>query len=87
MIEETSYTRLRARLFDCELPSPLVLASGPRSYNAASLIEAYKSGAGAVVTKTLRSTLPVIMRKNGQIFPGNNGFMRKSQLLKAILAL
>ncbi|NOQ40772.1 MAG: 4Fe-4S dicluster domain-containing protein [Anaerolineales bacterium] len=59
MIEETSYTRLRSRLFDCELPSPLVLASGPRSYNAASLIEAYKSGAGAVVTKTIRSKLPV----------------------------
>ena len=49
---------MRAKLFDCELPSPLVLASGPRSYNAASLIEAYKSGAGAVVTKTLRSMLP-----------------------------
>ena len=58
MIEESPYTKLRTQLFDCELPSPLVLASGPRSYNAASLMEAYKSGAGAVVTKTLRSTLP-----------------------------
>ena len=59
MSEEFPYTKLRAQLFDCELPSPLVLASGPRSYNAASIIEAYKAGAGAVVTKTLRSTLPV----------------------------
>lgn len=58
MNEEFNMTKLRAKLFDCELPSPLVLASGPRSYNAASLIEAYKSGAGAVVTKTIRSTLP-----------------------------
>ena len=59
MIEESLSARLRAQLFDCELPTPLVLASGPRSYSAASIIEAYKSGAGAVVTKTLRSTLPV----------------------------
>jgi len=59
MSKESSYTRLRARLFDCELPSPLVLASGPRSYNATSIIEAYKSGAGGVVTKTIRSKLPV----------------------------
>jgi dihydroorotate dehydrogenase (fumarate) len=58
MNEEFNLTKLRAKLFDCELPSPLVLASGPRSYNAASLIEAYKSGAGAVVTKTIRSTMP-----------------------------
>jgi len=58
MNEEFAFAKLRAKLFDCELPSPLVLASGPRSYNAASLIEAYKSGAGAVVTKTIRSTLP-----------------------------
>lgn len=50
---------LRTRLFDCELPSPLVLASGPRSYAAAGVWEAYKAGAGAVVTKTLRPTLPV----------------------------
>ncbi len=58
MIDESPYTKLRTQLFDCELPSPLILASGPRSYCAASLMEAYKYGAGAVVTKTLRSTLP-----------------------------
>lgn len=52
-------TKLQTRLFNCELPSPLVLASGPRSYGAAGVWEAYKAGAGAVVTKTLRPTLPV----------------------------
>ncbi|MCD4672263.1 MAG: 4Fe-4S binding protein [Anaerolineaceae bacterium] len=51
--------KLRTQLFDCELPNPLVLASGPRSYGAAGIWEAYKAGAGAVVTKTLRPTLPV----------------------------
>ena len=45
---------LETRLFDYTLPSPLILASGPRSYSAESIRSAYQAGAGGVVTKTLR---------------------------------
>jgi len=36
------------------MPSPFILASGPLSYDATGLWEAYRAGAGGVVTKTLR---------------------------------
>ena len=49
---------LKTKLFDFDLPSPFILASGPRSYGAAGIWDAYKSGAGAVVTKTICPVLP-----------------------------
>ena len=45
---------LRTTLFGITMPSPFILASGPLSYDATGLWEAYKAGAGGVVTKTLR---------------------------------
>lgn len=45
---------LETRLFGVTMPSPFILASGPLSYDATGLWEAYKAGAGGVVTKTLR---------------------------------
>lgn len=45
---------LRTTLFGVQMPSPWILASGPLSYDATGLWEAYKAGAGGVVTKTLR---------------------------------
>ena len=45
---------LRTVLFGIEMPSPFILASGPLSYDATGLWEAYRAGAGGVVTKTLR---------------------------------
>jgi dihydroorotate dehydrogenase (fumarate) len=41
-------------LFGTTMPSPFILASGPLSYDATGLWEAYRAGAGGVVTKTLR---------------------------------
>lgn len=49
---------LRTDILGCELPSPLVLSSGPRSWGARGIWEAFRAGAGAVVTKTIRPTLP-----------------------------
>jgi dihydroorotate dehydrogenase/NAD-dependent dihydropyrimidine dehydrogenase PreA subunit len=49
---------LQTHLFDLVLPSPFVLASGPRSYGAKGIWKAYKAGAGAVVTKTICRSLP-----------------------------
>ncbi|OQY34410.1 MAG: hypothetical protein B6I38_02440, partial [Anaerolineaceae bacterium 4572_5.1] len=49
---------LKTKLFDFDLPSPFILASGPRSYGAAGIWDAYKAGAGAVVTKTICPILP-----------------------------
>jgi dihydroorotate dehydrogenase/NAD-dependent dihydropyrimidine dehydrogenase PreA subunit len=45
---------LQTQLFDKLLPSPLVLASGPRSYGAEGIWAAFEAGAGGVVTKTIR---------------------------------
>ncbi len=45
---------LTTELFSIQMPSPLILASGPRSYNAEGVQKAFDSGAGGVVTKTLR---------------------------------
>lgn len=45
---------LQTTLFGVEMPAPWILASGPLSYDATGLWEAYKAGAGGVVTKTLR---------------------------------
>ncbi len=45
---------LTTRLFAVEMPSPFILASGPLSYDATGLWEAYRAGAGGVTTKTLR---------------------------------
>ena len=44
---------LETTLFDYTLPSPLILASGPRSYSAQGIHAAFDAGAGGVVTKTL----------------------------------
>jgi len=45
---------LTTTLFGISMPSPFVLASGPLSYDANGLWEAYRAGAGGVTTKTLR---------------------------------
>ena len=45
---------LTTRLFGITMPSPFILASGPLSYDATGLWEAYRAGAGGVTTKTLR---------------------------------
>ncbi len=45
---------LQTNLFGHWLHSPLILASGPRSYGAAGIQAAFDSGAAGVVTKTLR---------------------------------
>lgn len=49
---------LKTTLFNLELPSPFILASGPRSYDAKGIWEAFNAGAGAVVTKTICPKLP-----------------------------
>lgn len=58
MNENSQYDRLQTSILDCELPNNLVLASGPRSFNAAGIWDAFSAGAGAVVTKTIRAILP-----------------------------
>jgi dihydropyrimidine dehydrogenase (NAD+) subunit PreA len=45
---------LGTSLFGARMPSPFILASGPLSYDATGLWEAYRAGAGGIVTKTLR---------------------------------
>ncbi|MGC8781885.1 MAG: 4Fe-4S binding protein [Anaerolineae bacterium] len=45
---------LHTTLFGVSMPSPFILASGPLSYDATGLWEAYRAGAGGVTTKTLR---------------------------------
>jgi dihydroorotate dehydrogenase/Pyruvate/2-oxoacid:ferredoxin oxidoreductase delta subunit len=52
--EENPLAVLTTKLFDIEMPSPFILASGPLSYDATGLWEAYRAGAGGVTTKTLR---------------------------------
>jgi dihydroorotate dehydrogenase subfamily 1 len=46
-------TRVRTRLFDIALPSPILLAAGPLSELPAQIKNAFAAGAGAVVTKTI----------------------------------
>jgi dihydropyrimidine dehydrogenase (NAD+) subunit PreA len=50
----TQMADLSTQLFSIEMPSPLILASGPRSYGAKGIQAAFDAGAGGVVTKTLR---------------------------------
>ncbi len=45
---------LTTTLFGVAMPSPFILASGPLSYDATGLWEAYRAGAGGITTKTLR---------------------------------
>ena len=45
---------LTTKLFDILMPSPFILASGPLSYDATGMWEAFRAGAGGVTTKTLR---------------------------------
>jgi dihydroorotate dehydrogenase subfamily 1 len=45
---------LSIELCGIRLKSPLVIGSGPISYSAEGMIRAYRNGAGAVVTKTIR---------------------------------
>lgn len=45
---------LTTELFGITMSSPFILASGPLSYDATGLWEAYRAGAGGVTTKTLR---------------------------------
>src|SRR5512136_606605 len=52
--EENALAILATTLFGIEMPSPFILASGPLSYDATGLWEAYHAGAGGVTTKTLR---------------------------------
>jgi dihydroorotate dehydrogenase (fumarate) len=47
--------RLAAVLFDRTLQSPFVIGSGPLCHNGKALVELYRLGAGAVVTKTIRN--------------------------------
>jgi dihydroorotate dehydrogenase (fumarate) len=47
--------RLAAVLFGRTLQSPFVIGSGPLCHNGKALIELYRLGAGAVVTKTIRN--------------------------------
>jgi dihydroorotate dehydrogenase (fumarate) len=47
--------RLKTVLFDMTLQSPFVIGSGPLCHNGKALIELYRRGAGAVVTKTIRN--------------------------------
>jgi dihydroorotate dehydrogenase (fumarate) len=47
--------RLATALFDMTLQSPFVIGSGPLCHNGKALIELYRLGAGAVVTKTIRN--------------------------------
>lgn len=41
-------------IFGIELQSPFIVGSGPLSYNAEGMIRLHRTGAGAVVTKTIR---------------------------------
>ncbi len=50
---------LTATLCGLALKNPLVLASGPLSWNAAAIRRAFDAGAAAVVTKTIRPVATV----------------------------
>lgn len=44
---------MRTELFGRQLPSPVIIGSGPMSYSAEGMIRLAQNGAGAVVTKTI----------------------------------
>lgn len=46
--------RLKTVFLGLELSSPLVIGSGPLSYDGRGVIRAFRAGAGAVTTKTIR---------------------------------
>lgn len=46
---------MKTKLFDIPLQSPFIVGSGPLSYSAEGMIRLHEAGAGAVVTKTIRS--------------------------------
>ncbi len=47
-------TDLKTKLAGLPLRNPVVLASGPLSHDGAAVLRAFRSGVGAVVTKTIR---------------------------------
>ncbi len=53
-LAETAMADLRVNLCGVHLRNPLVLASGPLSWNAEAIRAAFAAGAAAVVTKTIR---------------------------------
>lgn len=58
---------LRVRVGGLDLRNPIVLASGPLSYDGEALLRAHRAGVGAVVTKTIcveaaRNPIPHIAR-------------------------
>jgi dihydroorotate dehydrogenase (fumarate) len=55
----TEVKSLEINLFDMHLQSPFILGSGPLSHDASSMIAAHNRGAGAVVTKTIRTTAAI----------------------------
>jgi dihydroorotate dehydrogenase (fumarate) len=55
----TETKSLEINLFDMHLQSPFILGSGPLSHNASSMIAAHNKGAGAVVTKTIRTSAAI----------------------------
>ncbi|KUO50107.1 MAG: hypothetical protein APF76_06475 [Desulfitibacter sp. BRH_c19] len=50
---------LSTQIAGVKLKSPFVLASGPLSFDAEGMIRAYRAGAGACVTKTLRDNAAI----------------------------
>ena len=48
-------TKSNFSLCDFQLQSPIIVGSGPLTYNADGIKRAHKAGAGAVVTKTIRA--------------------------------
>jgi len=54
-IRELKGADLSTELCGVKMQSPFILSSGPLSYAAEGLIRAHEAGAGAVVTKTIRS--------------------------------
>lgn len=66
---------LTTRICGLELKNPLILASGPLSYDGEALLRAHRAGAGAVVTKTIcreaaRNPLPHIAKLSTGLLNG-----------------
>lgn len=55
-----------------KLKSPFILSSGPLSFGASGIIRAHEAGAGAVVTKTLRSSAAVNPVPHIDLINGNS---------------
>lgn len=49
-----TYPNLKTEFLGIDLDSPFIIGSGPLTYDSDGMIRAYKAGAGAVVTKTIR---------------------------------